>query len=300
MVKREISETTVEVAVSRDLLYECRQERPKSHAYLVVIAGGRLGQHVQLADRALEIGRGSACALQLDVDSVSRQHARVQWNGEAHEALDLGSTNGTFVNEVRIQHCILRDADRLQLGRVILKYIHGDNVELAYHEEVQHLMRYDGLTGVPNRTFFNESLSSALAGSRKTGAPLSLIILDLDHFKRINDTLGHAAGDAVLRQAAAVSQSLMVEGQFFARIGGEEFAVLLPGQELADAAQVAEEIRATIEQSHITFDGQKIPVTVSLGIAELAAGGNESGEGLYERADAQLYAAKGAGRNCCR
>jgi diguanylate cyclase (GGDEF)-like protein len=161
-------------------------------------------------------------------------------------------------------------------------------------------MRYDGLTGVANRTHFNEVFANALWKTRNNPAPISLVVMDLDHFKQVNDTHGHAAGDAVLRQAAEVAARQATGDQVFARVGGEEFAVLLPGEGIQAARDVAERIRTTVQAASIEFDGKSIPVTVSLGVAERPADDAGLAEALYERADARLYAAKSAGRNCVR
>lgn len=276
------------------------QAGPRGQAYLVVIAGARIGQNVSVVDREIDIGRGPSCAMRLDADSVSRQHARVCWNGTAHQVVDLRSTNGTYVNERRVSGAELHDGDRLQVGHVILKYIAGDNVEAEYHREVNRLMKYDGLTGVANRAHFDESLEEATRQARTRAIPLSLIVLDLDHFKLVNDRHGHTAGDAVLRQAAAVSDREVGADALFARTGGEEFAVLLTDAELVVAQHLAERVRVTIERTEFSFDGRRIPVTTSLGVAARAAGSDERGEELYRRADRQLYEAKSAGRNCVR
>ena len=297
--KRSISETTIEVTVAKELTHVTRQA-PESQAYLVVIAGARLGQHILLGEREIDVGRGPSCAMQLDADSVSRRHARVLWDGRRHVVQDLQSTNGTFVDEHRVTECAMRDGDRLQVGHVLLKYLSGSNVELAYHEEIQRLMSFDGLTGVANRSRFEEELSNALWRTRTRPAPVSLAVMDVDHFKNVNDTYGHAAGDAVLRQTAEIACRQVVGDQVFARVGGEEFAVLIAGQPIAVAVDVAERIRRSVEAHRMGFDGRVIPVTVSLGVAERQAGSVESGERLFERADTQLYAAKAAGRNCVR
>jgi len=287
------------VTVAREFAQIVRKA-PESQAYLVVISGARLGQHVLLTEQPIDIGRGSSCAMQLEADSVSRQHARVSWDGTRHVVEDLNSTNGTYVNEHRVQQAVLGDADRLQVGHVLLKYLAGSNVELAYHEEIQRLMRYDGLTGVANRTHFNEVFANALWRTRTEPFPISLVVMDLDHFKQVNDTYGHAAGDAVLRQAAEAAASQLTDKQLFARVGGEEFAALLPGEGIAVAREVAERVRRAVQAARVEFDDKSIPVTVSLGVAERAAGSTELAEGLYERADSQLYSAKAAGRNCVR
>jgi diguanylate cyclase (GGDEF)-like protein len=296
--EHDLYETTVEVTITRDFTRALRKAAPQQ-AYLVVIAGPRLGHRVVLDEQAIEIGRGTQCALQLDVDSVSRLHARVEWTGQSHKVVDLRSTNGTYVNEMRITEQELRDGDRLQIGKVILKYISGSNVESAYHEEIQRLMRFDGLTGVHNRSHFEETFHNVVWRARFDPTPTTLILFDLDHFKAINDTYGHTAGDAVLRQVAAVVAQQVPQGQLFARVGGEEFAILLASVDLQSSYQLAEVIRQAVQATIFSFDGNRIPVTVSLGVAERHPQ-DQAPQELYERADAQLYVAKGAGRNCVR
>lgn len=298
MGEHDLYETTVEVTITRDFTRALRRSAPQQ-ACLVVIAGPRLGHRVVLDEAPLEIGRGTQCGLQLDVDSVSRLHARVQWTGQYHKVVDLRSTNGTYINEQRVTERELRDGDRLQIGKVLLKYISGSNVENAYHEEIQRLMRFDGLTGVHNRSHFEETFHNVVWRGRLDTLPTTLILFDLDHFKSINDTYGHTAGDAVLRQVSALVAQQVPPGQLFARVGGEEFAVLLSAVDLQGAHTLAETIRRSVEASVFSFDGTRIPVTVSLGVADRQAQDRAPQE-LYERADAQLYAAKGAGRNCVR
>ncbi len=299
MADHDLYETTVEVTITRDATGSIRIVGPQQ-AYLVVISGPKLGERLALGEQPVEIGRGTTSGLQLDVDSVSRRHARVEWTGQTHKLIDLGSTNGTYVNEKRISECELSDGDRPQIGKVLLKYLAGGNIEGAYHEEIQRLMRFDGLTGIHNKSHFEESLNNAVYKSRFNPGPISLIVFDLDHFKLVNDTHGHTAGDAVLRQAAAIVATQVSAGQLLARVGGEEFAVLCNGSPLSTALETAERIRAAVEAADFTFESTTIPVTVSLGCAERVAGSDEAPNKLYERADAQLYAAKSAGRNCVR
>ncbi|MBX3131151.1 MAG: GGDEF domain-containing protein [Polyangiaceae bacterium] len=288
-------ETTVEVTVTRDFTRSWRRNLP-GQAFLVVIAGPRLGHRVVLAETDLDIGRGASCGLQLDADSVSRQHACIRWDGSAHHVVDLKSTNGTYVNEVRITDHLLSDGDRVQIGKVLLKYLTGANIESAYHEEVQRLMRYDGLTGIHNKSHFDETFHNVVWRARVDPSPTSLIVFDLDFFKRINDTHGHTAGDAVLRQVAAVVAGVLPPGVVFARVGGEEFAIVAQNLGLAQAYQLAEHARRAVEATAFEFDGRQIPVTLSLGVAERLPT-DATPDAFYGRADAQLYQAKGSGRN---
>ncbi|HWZ87542.1 MAG TPA: GGDEF domain-containing protein [Polyangiaceae bacterium] len=264
-------------------------------ALLLVLSGPRLGTRTILSDTPVDIGRGSNSALMLDSDSVSRRHARIEPMGAGHRLTDLGSTNGTYVNGTRVKDHILTDGDRLQIGKALLKYIAGGNIEGAYHEEVQRLMRFDALTGVHNKRHFDENLRIATTAGH-TGA-LSLIVLDIDHFKKVNDTYGHMAGDAVLCATANVVKQSTSPDYLFARVGGEEFAVLCPNTTLAVAKVCAEKIRTAVAANCPTFEEKTLPVTVSLGVAEFKPGSDESPEALYGRADEKLYQAKGSGRN---
>jgi two-component system, cell cycle response regulator len=290
-------ESTLEVTISRDMGTLIRVAA-EQRALMLVLSGPRLGHRLVLGDAAVDVGRGSAAGLILDADSVSRKHARIERFGGGHKIVDCGSTNGTYVNGVRVKEQLLKDGDRIGIGKALLKYIAGGNIEGAYHEEVQRLMRFDPLTNISNKRHFDESLRLAVFTAAGGGKPLSLIVFDLDHFKKVNDTHGHMAGDAVLCGATAAVQSILSPTELFGRVGGEEFAVLCEDAELATALERAEAIRIAISREPYAFEEKKLPVTISAGVAQLATA--EEPEGLFDRADAQLYAAKGSGRNCVR
>jgi two-component system, cell cycle response regulator len=290
-------ESTLEVTISRDMGTLIRVAA-EQRALMLVLSGPRLGHRLVLGDAAVDVGRGSAAGLILDADSVSRKHARIERFGGGHKIVDCGSTNGTYVNGVRVKEQLLKDGDRIGIGKALLKYIAGGNIEGAYHEEVQRLMRFDPLTNISNKRHFDESLRLAVFTAAGGNKPLSLIVFDLDHFKKVNDTHGHMAGDAVLCGATAAVQSILSPTELFGRVGGEEFAVLCEDAELAVARERAEAIRIAISREPYAFEEKKLPVTISAGVAQLAT--DEEPEGLFDRADAQLYAAKGSGRNCVR
>ena len=290
----ELYESTLEVTISRDMRSLIRVA-DQQQALLLVLSGPRLGNRTVLADSPMEIGRGSNAGLVLDADSVSRRHAKIEPLESGHRLTDLGSTNGTYVNGVRVKEHTLKDGDRVQIGKALLKYLAGGNIEGAYHEEVQRLMSFDALTGVHNKRHFDESLRVALSAAQ-TG-PVSLLVLDIDHFKKVNDTYGHMAGDAVLCATANVVKNSVPSQYLFARVGGEEFAVLCPNTSLAQAKACAERIRVAVAENIPTFEEKRLPVTASLGVAEFKAGSEEEPEALYGRADEKLYQAKDSGRN---
>ena len=184
----------------------------------------------------------------------------------------------------------------MRVGRSILKFMTGENIEVHYHEEIYRLMTIDGLTQIFNRRYFNEALEREFNRSKRYDRSLSLIAFDIDHFKRVNDTYGHLAGDTLLRQMASAVKPRLRREDVFARTGGEEFAVLLPEVELDGALVTAEKIRRIIESTPITHEPHVISCTVSLGVA-IVMPGEESPAGVRERADERLYEAKQNGRN---
>jgi diguanylate cyclase (GGDEF)-like protein len=208
--------------------------------------------------------------------------------------VDLASTNGTWVNGLRVDVHRLRAGDRLRLGGFVARYVAAGDPEGGELAGLAEASRRDGLTGLPNRRAFDEELAREVARAGRTGGPLAVVVLDVDRFKAVNDRHGHAAGDAVLREVAARAAAAARRGDLAARIGGEEFALILPSADLAGAAELAERIRAAIAGSPV-HAGEPLAVTASLGCAALAPG--EAPGALLARADARLYEAKRAGRD---
>jgi len=244
----------------------------------------------------LTIGRGADNGIVLESDSVSRRHARFEQKDSTWWVTDLRSTNGTYVNDELVVEHKLRRADHIKIGDTIFKYLAGSDVEAAYHEEIYRMTIVDGLTQAHNKRFLLETLEKEISRARRYVRPLSLIMFDLDHFKKINDTFGHLAGDYVLREVAALVRGRIRRDEVFARYGGEEFAILLPETDLAGAQRVSEEIRGLVAQHHFVFERDSIPVTVSMGGAQLSDATKDI-EAFIEVADRKLYEAKHGGRN---
>lgn len=287
-------DSTLEVTVTTDRESLMKRARPTGKAMLIVLGGARVGQRVLLGEEDFIIGRGTAAGLQLEGDAISRTHARIQWLEGEHFLLDCGSTNGSFVNYTKVREKRLSDGDEVQIGHVLLKYLSGDNIETAYHEEFRRLVRQDGLTGALNRPTFDEELRVALRQRERRNGSLCLLLFDLDHFKDLNDTHGHTAGDLVLRDVGAAVSALVGKEHQFARTGGEEFAVIFSGT--MEAAQLfAERLRRTVEELVVRYEEKTLPITTSVGIAAARAG--QVSADLYEVADKLLYKAKEGGRN---
>jgi diguanylate cyclase (GGDEF)-like protein len=274
-------------------------------AYLTVMAGARAGEMFKLVADETILGRGPQSGVHLDSDGVSRRHARIVRQGEAWVVEDLGSTNGTWIDDQRVGARRLADGDRIQIGtEVIVRFHFLDDLEAQLQQQLYESAVRDPLTRAYNRKHFQERLRSEIAHALRHRGNLSLILLDVDRFKSINDTLGHPAGDAVLRAlASAIGRAIRVE-DVFARIGGEEFALLARGIDGKNAVVFAERLRRGIERLPIPWGTSQIAVTSSFGVAtltELWSGSDPpqslDGDVLVARADQRLYAAKSAGRN---
>lgn len=266
------------------------------NAAVVVIYGVELGRKYDLVEQTVVLGRSSKADIQIDQESVSRNHARIVAGSNGVAIEDLDSTNGTFVNDSPITGAIqLRNGDLIKIGRTIFKFIAGGNIESAYHDEIYRLTTVDGLTQVYNRRYFEEALDREISRCNRYRRDLTLALLDIDRFKQINDTFGHLAGDHVLKQLAGAVKEKIRREDVFARYGGEEFALLLPEVDGQGAAKMAEKVRKLVEVHPFTYEGQRIAVTVSLGLASLSP--DQSGPDLLRVADARLYLAKSAGRN---
>ncbi|MGI5864812.1 MAG: diguanylate cyclase [Myxococcales bacterium] len=273
-------------------------ERAAPHtSALVVIHGDDLGRKFDLEREVTVIGRSSSCDIQVDQDSISRQHARIVHDSKGLSILDMGSTNGTFVNDELIEGSQrLRNGDLIKIGRTIFKYIAGGNIESMYHEEIYRLTTTDGLTQVYNKRYFLEALEREVSRCHRYGRLLCLVMMDIDHFKRINDSFGHLAGDHVLKQVASAARRKLRREDVFARYGGEEFALILPEIDTKGAVATAEKVRKIVEKQRFSFEEHDIPVTISAGVASLGGSVNDAQE-LIRVADVKLYEAKAAGRN---
>jgi diguanylate cyclase (GGDEF)-like protein len=272
-------------------------ERPVANeAALVMIYGIDLGKKFNLDKPSIIIGRSSKCDIQVDQESISRNHAKLINDGKTVEVRDLGSTNGTYVNDDLISETKLRDGDLIKIGRTIFKFLSGGNIENAYHEEIYRLTTVDGLTQVYNKRYFMENLERELSRSSRYGRNLSLLIFDIDHFKQINDTYGHLAGDYVLKQMAKTISSNIRREDFMARYGGEEFAIILPEIDRHNSMIMAEKVRRLVENFDFVFEDAKIPTTISVGVATADDSLTEPME-LIKIADTNLYQAKKDGRN---
>ncbi len=267
-------------------------------ACLVVIRGPRLGGRIDLGDAAVVIGRAVDADFQIDSRSVSRSHCRISADDQGFWLEDLRSTNATFVNDEPVERHLLTDGDQIRIGKTVLKFLGPGNLEAAYLADLQESVVRDDLTGLYNRRHFTGLLGDEISRCRHSSAPkLVLAIIDIDHFKPINDEIGHLAGDSVLRELSARLVERIRASDTLARIGGEEFALVMPDTEPPAAADICERLRACVEADAFSLEDERsLAVTISIGVTAWDEGMTSASD-LLRRADQRLYSAKSNGRN---
>jgi diguanylate cyclase (GGDEF)-like protein len=268
----------------------------ESGAYLVVIAGAGFGDMYKVKGERTVIGRGERAAIRIIDDGISREHAALEQEGKAVVLLDLDSTNGTFCNGVRITRQELVDGDKISLGSsTILKFTYQDHIDQFFQRQLFESALRDSLTHTFNRRYFLDRLQGELRFSVRHGKPLALLFVDVDHFKSINDSYGHPAGDQVLAEVARVLMTAIRAEDVLARYGGEEFAIICREVEAAGAEALGHRLIAAVAERQFEHAGKVIPVTVSVGAAVDPA--LQDPQELIGAADAAMYEAKRAGRN---
>lgn len=289
---------------------DTRSDEVKLIPVLTVTTGLRVGMTYQFeptAEAILTIGRTDEADLVIDDPTLSRVHARFTWlqvGNTFHMMLeDLKSTNGSRVNDETIDATYVKDGDQIQLGEVSIRF---QCLAPAEIEEKQRLIskaseaEIDPLTGLNNRRFLKDSLPGLLMTSDSEGATAVVTMIDLDHFKGVNDTYGHGVGDDVLRTVSKLLREHLRDGDRGVRFGGEEFFAIqwLPASEpdpVKRTGEWAEELRALVEGVDTKAFGMQRLITVSIGISARAR--HEAIDKTIERADAALYRAKEGGRN---
>ena len=272
---------------------------PRS-ACVVVIHGEGLGRRADIHEAAVLVGRSHEADLSIQHRSVSRRHCQIWHEDGQYRLRDLGATNATRLNDAPLQgESVLADGDQITVGESILKFIAQDSVEARYHEEIYQLATHDPLTELYNRRHFCELADKEIGRAMRHRRPLTLCIIDVDLFKPINDRYGHISGDDVLRQIGALVRRHARGDDVAARIGGEEFALLLPECTAIDGIAIAERLREAVAAAAFAPGGDARRITVSIGVAALSAE-HDSRSALMAAADAALYRAKSEGRNRVR
>ncbi len=283
-------------------------EKPKAHESFdplsrkpcfIMVEGDYIGEVYPLDKPVMTVGRHEDCDVVLVDPGISRKHAKIVLKKEGHLLQDLNSTNGTYINGRQVDKHLLEDGDKITFGGVVLKYCYQDEIDENYHKKLRSLAVKDGLTKIYNKRYFEDVARREFSYAARHGNVFCIVLLDIDHFKKINDTYGHQAGDYVLRNLARILEAEVREYDTFARWGGEEFIFLLRNVNLENAVVFAERIRRRIASTPFVFEGVPIKVTISLGVAAYRPDDEEVTDIDYviKEADKYLYVAKDKGRN---
>jgi two-component system cell cycle response regulator len=296
---RQTTEMTLQLALGPAA--ELARSGSERQAAFVVVGGMDMGDTIPIKDEGpTVIGRDPECDGIIRDDGISRRHARVVREASGAFVLeDLDSTNGVFVGGERVRRHRLVDGDKVLVGRrTILKFVFQDTFDLVFQRQMYESSVRDALTGAFNRKHFDERIAAELSYAKRHAIPVTIAMLDLDHFKAVNDTWGHQAGDQVLQSVARILIEMLRQEDVFARYGGEEFVVIARGISPAGGLALGERLRAEVERMAIrTPQGARIPVTISVGVCTAPGGSEVSPADLVKQADVNLYAAKAAGRN---
>ena len=274
----------------------------KTKASLIVLQGPEIGRDFRLRKSLVILGRSPEADIRLHDGGASRAHASIEcsWGDEdgntTYTIRDLGSTNATFVNSQPIESAELHDGDKIQIGDTVMKFVLLDDIEAVFHAEVRDLITYDQLTGLLTKESLYLAFERELQRCLKYNTPLSVLMMDLDHFKQVNDGNGHLMGSHVLAEVGRLIRKSIRIADVAARYGGEEFVAYLADTDLDGARHAAERIRAAIDAHEFTLNGRTIGVTISIGVAVAPQHGREL-EVLVDAADRALYRAKDGGRN---
>jgi two-component system, cell cycle response regulator len=293
-------ESTAQLFGDPETLAQEMQKAKDQEACLIIIRGKPQGHRFFLTRDEMMIGRDPSAEICLADESISRKHAKLTRRDGALLLTDLGSVNGTYLNDRRVAQThpvVLTKEDMLRIGNSILKFLPAGELEIIFYGNLGAAAHTDPLTHIYNKGYLLEALDAELKRARALHTELSLLFFDLDHFKQVNDTFGHEAGDHVLKEIARLVRNEFLQPRdVFARYGGEEFVILLANQDATLAAGLAERIRAGVEAHAFVCDGKRMPVTCSIGVAALGAG-IESPQALLKAADKAGYSSKQTGRN---
>ena len=250
---------------------------------LIMIRGTRQGHRFFITMDEMTLGRDPAVEITISDPSISRRHSVLHLKGDEAFISDLGSSNGTVINGKKVAKgslTKLAKEDMIRLGNSIFKFLPAGELEILVYGNLESAAHTDALTKIYNRRYLLEALEA-----------------DIDHFKMVNDTYGHEAGDHILKELCNLVRAKFIRPKdVFARIGGEEFVILLANTGAKDGADISENVRAAVEAHAFIYEGKKVPITISIGVAEVTSS-IESSKTLLKVADKALYQAKEEGRN---
>jgi two-component system cell cycle response regulator len=296
----DFGEKTTVIQGDQETLNKELQKAKEQEACLIIIRGTPQGHRYFLTQHEMTLGRDSAADITVSDQSISRKHATVTKEKGKVYLTDLGSSNGTYINDKKVaagEKVALVKEDMIKLGNSIFKFLPAGELEILFYGNLGSAAHTDALTKIYNKGYLLEALEAEFKRAKALHTEFCILFFDLDHFKKVNDNYGHDAGDYVLKEfASLVRGSYLRPKDVFARYGGEEFVILLANTNAVAGAEVGEKVRAAIETHAFIYEGKRMPVTTSMGVAELRAD-IESAQTLLKLADKALYQAKQSGRN---
>jgi diguanylate cyclase (GGDEF)-like protein len=296
----DFGDKTTVIQGNQETLNKELQKAKEQEACLIIIRGTPQGHRFFLTQPEMTLGRDSSADITVSDQGISRKHAMVSKEKEKVYLTDLNSSNGTFINDKKIkagEKIELVKEDMIKLGTSIFKFLPAGELEILFYGNLGSAAHTDALTKIYNKGYLLEALEAEFKRAKALHTDFCILFFDLDHFKKVNDNYGHDAGDYVLKEFASLIRGGHLRPKdVFARYGGEEFVILLANTNALNGAQVGEKIRAAIETHAFIYEGQRLPVTTSMGVAELRSD-IESAQTLLKVADKALYAAKQSGRN---
>ncbi len=290
----QISDTKTSVATDPSI-------RDDQQSCLVrIYPAGVSGSLIPLNFRRVTLGREQTCTIELNDEFMSRTHAILELTDLGYMLTDNHSRNGTFVNDQRITSHLLRPGDQIRVGNHIFKFLSADHVEALYHEAVYEMMTVDALTGIYNRRYFEDAFRREVLRSQRHGRSLALLMFDIDLFKSVNDEHGHLVGDEILKALCTRIRTRIRGDEIVARVGGEEFAIVLAETTKDNARKIAQTLCDLIAANPLLPRYPDLRVTISIGGTFTHGLEAISEQDMIARADQQMYMAKAAGRNCVR
>lgn len=281
--------------------FQAVEEQSGRGCVLQIFPATPQAEMIRLNSRRTLIGRELSCDIALDDNAVSRSHAAIEQEDSGYSIVDLGSRNGTFVDDKLMRdRRRLKGGEHIRLGGTILKFMASMDEEAQYHAVVHELMSRDPLTSAFNRSYLMSMLEKLLVRRQFTHQKISVIVLDIDYFKKVNDSWGHLVGDEVLRVFCERIRNVLRSGDALCRLGGEEFVLISERTELQDAVRIAERIRLAVSSTPFSTQAGPVEITCSLGVMTVDESDSGTVDDLLSRADKHMYAAKAAGRNCVR
>jgi diguanylate cyclase (GGDEF)-like protein len=266
---------------------------------VILYDGDEIGGLRSLTKDVTIIGRAPGCDIVIPDPRVSLRHAMIRRTAPGareFEIVDLGSTDGTFLEGAPVARAILQAGDKMGIAGRTLSFAMLDRADLAYQSRIEQMIHVDELTGLLTKRSLFRALEKELTRAQRYRHPIAVLMMDLDHFKQVNDTYGHLAGSLCLSEVGRLIRESTRETDVNGRYGGEEFVTFLPESDVAGGRIVAERIRAAMERHEFQYENAAFGVRISIGIAGWPEDGNDV-ESLVRAADTALYRAKHLGRN---